>query len=101
MRRSHLQLEDFDAVPVVPQLLLQLGGGLLQRPDLLLPLLVLVKPVGDLVRAAKHVRAPLLVLLRQRGHQPAHPVLHHLFGEERLIESNLQPLVGQGTNAKG
>ena len=77
--RSHLQLEDFDAVPVVPQLLLQLGDGLLQRRDLLLPLLVLVQPVGDLVRAAEHVGAPLLVQLWQRGHQPAHAVLHHLW----------------------
>lgn len=76
--RSHLQLEDLDAVPVVPQLLLQRGDGLLQRRDLLLPLLVLVQPVGDLLRAAEHVGAPLLVQLWQRGHQPAHAVLHHL-----------------------
>ena len=92
--RPHLQLEDFDAVPVVPQLLLQLGDGLLQRRDLLLPLLVLVQPVGDLVRAAEHVGALLLVQLWQRGHQPAHAVLHHLwdggdFNEKGLLERPL------------
>lgn len=86
--KSHLQLEDFDAVPVVPQLLLQLGDGLLQRPDLLLPLLVLVQPVGNLVRAAKHVRALLLVQLGQRGHQPAHAVLHHLEDGGEFMENN-------------
>ncbi len=65
---SHLQLKDFDAVPVVPQLLLQLRDGLLQRRNLLLSLLVFVQPVGNLVCAAKHVWASLLVQLRQRGH---------------------------------
>ncbi|TNN74857.1 hypothetical protein EYF80_014957 [Liparis tanakae] len=76
------ELEDFDAVPVVSQLLLQLRDGLLQRHDLLLPLLVLLQPVGHFVRAAKHIRAFLLLQLRQCGHQPTHPILHHLFEDK-------------------
>lgn len=91
--RSHLQLEDSDAVPVVPQLLLKLRDGLLQRHDLLLPLLVLMQPVGNLVRAAKHIRTFLLVQLRQCGHQPTHPIPHHLLDDKQLLTS--RPAVAQ------
>lgn len=74
----HLQLKDFDTVPMVPQLLLQLRDGLLQSHDLLLPLLVLMQPIRNLVCAAEHIGAPPLVHLGQRGHQATHPVLHQL-----------------------
>lgn len=72
-------------MPVVPQLLLQLRDGLPQSGDLLLALLVLVQPVGHFLGAAEHVGAFLLVQLRQRGHQAAHPVVHHLEGKERMV----------------
>lgn len=88
-----MQLEDSDAVPVVPQLLLQLRNCLLQRHNLLLPLLVLMQPEGDLICAAKHVRALLSLQLRQRGHQPAHPILHHLFHDKTVRTS--RPAVAQ------
>lgn len=65
-------------MPMVAQLLLQLGDGLAQRQDLLLALVVLVEPVGDLVRAAEHIRAALVIQLGQRGHQFARAVLHRL-----------------------
>lgn len=75
-------------MPVVSQRLLQLRDGLLQRHNLLLPL-VLLQPVGHFVRAAKHIRAFLLLQLRQCGHQPTHPILHHLFGDRQLLTSRV------------
>lgn len=91
MWKSHLQLQDFDAVPVVPQLLLQLRDGLLQSYNLLFPVLVFMQPVGNFVCAAKHIRASLLVQLRQGGHQPTHPVLHHLLDGGEFIKPHELP----------
>lgn len=85
-------------MPVVPQLLLQLRDGLLQGGDLLFTLLILVQPVGNFLRAAEHIRAFLVVQLRQRGNQAAHPIIHHLerrgkFGFSFSALSSLKTLV--------
>ena len=74
----YLELEDFDAVPVVPQLLLQLRNQLPQLQDLLLALLILMEPVGHFIGATKHVRAPLLIPLWQRGHDLTAAIGQHL-----------------------
>lgn len=65
--QTHLKFQDFDAMPVVPQILLQLGDGFFERHNLIFPLLILVEPVGNLVCAAKHIRASPLIQLRQGG----------------------------------